>query len=282
MKAIKTLVTPVMAETWLNERNNKNRRISPVHVNRLANEMVAGRWAMNGETIVFDQDLTLVDGQHRLTAIVRSGVTVEMLVVTGVEDPRAFATTGSLLLRRGANQVAEMMGLKAANINNIVAATRVIMAWDKTETHSDFGKYMANPRFYTFTNEEVSEHAIELQDELKDAFKQYANATKLSGSPSTMIALFSIFNRYDPIAAQSLFGKLADGLFTSKGEPAKLLYDLLNKSRFPIKSKRLYITAITIKAFNATSESKEIGNLRWRTEGAAPEQFPRIKGANKK
>lgn len=282
MKTSSIKVTPDIAKAWLDTCNKRNRKVSRQHVNKLASEMLAGRWSMNGETIVFDEDMTLIDGQHRLNAVVQSGVSVEMLVVSGIGDPRAFTTTGSLMLRRNANQVAQMMGLSSPNVNNVVAATRIIMAWDKAETNEEFGKYVSHPSFFTFTNEEVSDCAIALQVDLDEAFRRYKNASRIGGSPSMMVALFTIFSRYNPVAAHALFDKLSDGLFKSKNDPAKILYDMLSKGRYPIKNKRLYSAAITIKAFNAISEGRDIGLLRWITEGNSAENFPRIKGAEKK
>lgn len=76
-------VTPQMAEQWLDGHDNY-REISRRHVEYLANEMIGGRWQMTGEPIVFNGNGTLLDGQHRLAAVVKSGVTVPMLMVTGI------------------------------------------------------------------------------------------------------------------------------------------------------------------------------------------------------
>jgi len=44
------------------------------------NQMLAGQWKLTGDSIKFNGS-SLIDGQHRLQAIVRSGVTVKCLVV---------------------------------------------------------------------------------------------------------------------------------------------------------------------------------------------------------
>jgi hypothetical protein len=72
-------VTPQIAEDWL-KRNQNNRSIRPSHVNFLAKEMELGRFLATGEPVIFVGD-ELVDGQHRLMAVLRSGKLVEMLVV---------------------------------------------------------------------------------------------------------------------------------------------------------------------------------------------------------
>lgn len=72
-------VTPQIAEDWL-KHNQNNRSIRPSHVNFLAKEMELGRFLATGEPVIFVGD-ELVDGQHRLMAVLRSGKLVEMLVV---------------------------------------------------------------------------------------------------------------------------------------------------------------------------------------------------------
>ena len=80
----KTLdITPDMAAQML-ERNTMNRNISQLNVTRYANDMASGAWEQNGETIKIAEDGTILDGQHRLWAIIESGVTVTMIVVYNV------------------------------------------------------------------------------------------------------------------------------------------------------------------------------------------------------
>lgn len=71
-------VTPAHAEKWL-EMNTGNRRIRPSHVRHLANQMKQGRWMLSPEPIVFSPK-RLLDGQHRLSAVLMSGCTIEASV----------------------------------------------------------------------------------------------------------------------------------------------------------------------------------------------------------
>ncbi len=73
-------ITPEMAAEFL-EANGTNRKISRNVVDRYARAMRAGRWKLSHQGIAFDIDGRLVDGQHRLTAILQSGETIESLVV---------------------------------------------------------------------------------------------------------------------------------------------------------------------------------------------------------
>ena len=74
-------VTPNLASKWL-EGNACNRRLNQQHAERMAQAMRDGCWKTTHQGIAFDTNGTLVDGQHRLWAIVQSGCTVKLPVTT--------------------------------------------------------------------------------------------------------------------------------------------------------------------------------------------------------
>lgn len=74
-------VTPVTAAHWLEHNSQRNRRVLQNVVNKYAREMASGAWNCdNGQPIVFGKDGNLYDGQHRLHAIVQSGVTLRLFI----------------------------------------------------------------------------------------------------------------------------------------------------------------------------------------------------------
>jgi len=72
-------VTPSMAARWL-EGNTHNRPVNNGHVERLASEMKAGRWRLTHQGVAFSPGGRLLDGQHRLWAIVMADVPVKTRV----------------------------------------------------------------------------------------------------------------------------------------------------------------------------------------------------------
>ena len=60
---------------------------------------------MNGESIVFDGDLKLLDGQHRLMACAESGVTIQAMVVVGIA-PSASMSIDQGYRKTGADMLA--------------------------------------------------------------------------------------------------------------------------------------------------------------------------------
>lgn len=111
MKVI--LVTPDIAERWL-EANTHNRPIRQHVVDKYAAAMKRGEWRLTPEAIMFSKPYTdaegkevretLINGQHRLWAVLNSGVSVEMTVWWGCEpdefevvDQNAVRTFGDIL-----------------------------------------------------------------------------------------------------------------------------------------------------------------------------------------
>ena len=77
-------VTPDQAAAWL-EGSSKNRNISDVRVRAYAEEMKRGHWEVTNQGIGFRRgDGKLIDGQHRLWAVIEAGVTVDMQITIGL------------------------------------------------------------------------------------------------------------------------------------------------------------------------------------------------------
>ena len=110
-------ITPTTAAAYL-ERNTGNRTIKPKHVESLADSMTAGHWQCTHEGIAFDTAGSLIDGQHRLSAVVKSGCTITSLVFRDCE-PGTFHVIGDAS-RRTAADVLHLAG--ELNTNKLAAA----------------------------------------------------------------------------------------------------------------------------------------------------------------
>lgn len=94
-------INPNVASNWL-RCNRLNRPLRRSHVAFLSREMSAGLWQVNGQAIVISEDEDVIDGQHRLHAIIDSGVTIKSLVVYGVAK-EAFKTIDTGAVRSGSD-----------------------------------------------------------------------------------------------------------------------------------------------------------------------------------
>ena len=93
-------ITPEMAREMLEHNMKNNRRVSKETVMRYARIMKAGGWNLTHQGIAFDTNGELIDGQHRLNAIVQANVPVKMLVTYDVEHEQGEAFTIDAGLKR--------------------------------------------------------------------------------------------------------------------------------------------------------------------------------------
>ena len=104
-------ITPAIATDYLKSNTKNYRKLSRPVVNRYAEDMRSGRWELNGEPIVFDESGLLKNGQHRLAAVIVSGMTVEMSVVRGVSET---VTAYDLNSVRNATQISNAKNLSVS------------------------------------------------------------------------------------------------------------------------------------------------------------------------
>lgn len=115
-------ITPAIAQEYLKHNTNNYRRISETRIHTYAEDMRNGCWQTNGEAIAFSESGTLLNGQHRLKAIIESGTTVEILVVRGVKN-------GTNLYDCGGGRTIQQWG-NAENIHiptTVSGAARIII-----------------------------------------------------------------------------------------------------------------------------------------------------------
>ncbi|NIN63676.1 MAG: ParB N-terminal domain-containing protein, partial [Anaerolineae bacterium] len=129
---IRTFVQTI-TESWairkLEEAKTEvqNRNVSDKHVDFLVREIKEGRWVENGVPIILDEDGFLVDGQHRLWAIIKSGQPVRALIVQGVDRDDALPTID---LNRRSRNFADVLVMKNI-IDKPVPQPRVVQAATK-------------------------------------------------------------------------------------------------------------------------------------------------------
>jgi len=80
----KILVTPDQAKRWL-ANNKRNRSISQMLVTKYASIMKSGGWVLTPSGILLGVGEELLDGQHRLAALVEADVSVLMSVFYDVD-----------------------------------------------------------------------------------------------------------------------------------------------------------------------------------------------------
>jgi hypothetical protein len=82
MKTVQQTITPEMAKSYL-LKNVSNRRLRKSWVAHLRSAMDRGEWQVTHQSIALTADGRVVDGQHRLHAVIAHGKPVEMMVMHG-------------------------------------------------------------------------------------------------------------------------------------------------------------------------------------------------------
>lgn len=123
-------ITPDMAAAIL-ERNGThrpNRRIRSADITHWCKILRGGRWHYTHQGVAIDSLGQLQDGQHRLAAIVETGITADMMISVGM-PPENFASidTGR---RRTAAQVIDMRGVPySATVSGVVRLLHLHTVW---------------------------------------------------------------------------------------------------------------------------------------------------------
>jgi hypothetical protein len=73
-------VTPQLAETLLKD-NSSNRRINGKRVTSYSKTIKDGEWKLTGQPIILSEDGSVIDGQHRLYAVIVAGRAIDVLIV---------------------------------------------------------------------------------------------------------------------------------------------------------------------------------------------------------
>jgi hypothetical protein len=112
-------VTPAMAKKFLAKSKNV-RNLVEDRAMSLANQMLRGFWELNGQTLKFDTEGNLTDGQHRCRACIMAGIPFETWVVYNVPssiniDTGIMRTTSQLLGGEGYKDANKL----AASVNYI-------------------------------------------------------------------------------------------------------------------------------------------------------------------
>lgn len=115
------IITPDDAKRYL-ARNTENRTLRPYHVEAMARDHAAGRFAFNGDAIRFFDDGVLADGQHRLQMVVRTAKPLQAVVVRGLDRESMKSIDGGMRRTHG-----DRLNLAGVANGNRVAATISIL-----------------------------------------------------------------------------------------------------------------------------------------------------------
>lgn len=244
-------ITPELAKKYLSKMS-VNRPCSNRVVNSYADSILKDQWVLNGESIKFDLDGRLVDGQHRLNAVIFANKPMKTLVTYGI-SVEAFETLDQGKLRTNADIIYiddnEYASLKASVSSNIL-------------------KYKNN----TTRDRKNSKRADVLNCFNKNAGKinssiKYITEIKHNNYPvGLQIMVFShvIFREVNQSKADDFIHKLITGEGLSSKEVIYILRERLIKNRLSVsKRNTFYQIELIFRAFKYYMSGQDVTNLRW-------------------
>jgi hypothetical protein len=261
------VITPIEAAKILQHNNPKNRNIQTNRVARYVREMLNGRWTENGDPIRFDIHGDLIDGQHRLSAVVGASMQQSFLVVKNVEHDAIYTiATG-----------------KTRNAGDILAIDSEV-APKRAQTFASalktFSSYRGNGMITTFSkmnNADVSaayqEHDVLITEAADWLLPLLTGQVNLMPRGS-LLALAMIFSELCENSAQEFMGDVITGSNLSDNSPQKNLRELLLKAKMKtIKRTGEEKLNTFIKAWNSYRGGRTQKNshtISWRIGDVQP------------
>lgn len=249
-------VTPAIAQDWLTY-NTLNRPLSEKTVAKYAEIMRSGNWKPNGDTVAFSVDNTLLDGQHRLAAIVKSGVTLEMIVVNNLEKD-VFSTKDTGRKRSGA----DVLGILGEQNASTVAAVLVKVV-----------HYYAGCAHLNNVLAVDYPEALNRYPEVREICKNY-QLRSLCRFASSILAAYVVCWHVDPTEAEEFFARVADGIGLNADSPERILREQLLRMNDGGTKGRTAAMAWAIKAWNAKRQGRKVKLIQWRRGQDQKEDFP--------
>ena len=254
-------IQPEVAELYLG-KNMANRNRDYKRVGQMAADMANGDWMVTHAGIAFDWNGELVDGQHRLAAIVKSGEPQYMLVSRGLDpEVRHVIDTGR---PRTAGNSLNVAGYPDATILGGMA--KVVALWDE-------GALRLSVQFLPpVSNREVVAWVSRNADTATE-FCRLARRIRKAGFPtpsvSTLAAALFILSRVDADDAAALADRMYNRTLYGNGDPLFVLdrrISAASRDRETLRTAGLI--SMYFRTWNALREGKRVTQLKVGSAGA--------------
>lgn len=265
------IVTPELAKLWLSLNVDNNRKVRAAKVDQYAADMCSDAWLDNGETIKFDTDGNLIDGQHRLLAVVEAGVPIEFTIARNVA-PRAIKTIDTGVARK----FSDVLKFEGAHDVNVTAAiVRRIILWDRglRLTHGGGGGANAN----TSSTQQLERYQSDTAG-FRMAAARGNDVRRHTGgllTSTTAGAAFYLFARIDYDAAMDFTDRFISGANLGTGHPILTLRTRLLRAKNVERLNESEKLALTIRAWNFYRSEQPCDRLQIAgPQGLSNKTFP--------
>lgn len=259
-------IAPSDASLWL-KANTLNRPVRRSLVRFLTQQIRDGQWQLNGQPIVISDNEQVLDGQHRLLAVIDAGEAIQCLVVYGI-TAEAFKTMDTGAPRSGSDALSlYFRDLPIMIVKAVATAVQWCVSLDYGTVHR------SNHRV---SNTSVIDY-VKAHPEMIHCAETLAGFDKQNRplSLGTGVALFSMFCRKDDAKAEEFMRRLYTGEGLSRGDPEYYLRaifqkDQTKKTRFPQTTK----IRMVIKGWNWRRRGR--GDASYKTVGIVANEDSQI------
>jgi hypothetical protein len=241
----RVLVTPERAAEWLS-KNEANRLLRRSSVLKMTNDMESGLWIeTNPQPVIFDTSGALIDGQHRLSALAKSGRTLWLWVAENV--PRHTQLVIDDHIRRQIHDFAKWEMPGHAITPKHAACARVMLSGITRSSAST----VTRSYLYRF----MRDHLPAIEFALGLFSKRIAHITTSTTHGVIARAFFS----QDPVRLRRFAEVLESGLTVDETETAAVLVSrwLLERSRKQVRE----IYAKTERGLKSFLDGQQLKNL---------------------
>jgi len=252
----RVIITPEHAKQLL-QKNKNNRKIKQPTVKRYANDMANGRWKSDtGEMIKISKEGNVLDGQHRLMAIVMANVPITMHIIYNVsQSVFDVLDTGAV---RNAPDVFKVEGVK-----NNSSIPSIIQTYNLLKNKTKLG---SRTKYNSLTNAELLQKYNEKPDFYQSVYHRASSWYKQFSKilPISLIGgLYIYFRDIDEDDAVEFNNQMCGG-YSISHESIVLLRNTLIKDKVSTKSISIDTKiAYIIKVWNAYRQDKVIKQLKW-------------------
>lgn len=257
-------ITPDIAAEYL-KRNVANRPLNKQHSDRCAQSMLRGEWDMNGTPIRFDKSGNLLDGQHRLTAIITAGVMVQMLVVRGL-DTDVFKTIDVGGRTRTTADVLAIGGVK--NANSAAAVAGQIHKLRTTGNPFAAAAYAASAK-------QIEEMVYETPAIIECVSYGIRHRSRLYSATQVAFARFCFIHEWggDEAVVDAFFDGFLTGANLQPGSPIFMLRERLIENLSSLRSlPQGVVVGLVFKAYRLHRDGRTVKQLKITTEGQSKEK----------
>lgn len=256
-------VTPIMAKEYL-ERNAKNRPVSLRKVEQYTRDMREGKWKQSGDPIRFAINGDLLDGQHRLMAIIKAKTAIPCVCIFDL-DESVFEVIDTGKVR----SAADLLGIQGIKNRVAIAASA---RHQYLYINGVFDGHDTPQLFVRPTNQDIMT-IVKTYPALIESAHKMAGYDVLRGLlPPSLIGFFHMnFCRIDQEKGEEFF-LILDGRVTADvRSPVMLLRQRLIENKIAKqKMKQTEKAAITIKAWNSFYANKPMGKLAYKVNETFP------------